>query len=73
MSTMSVSSTFHHQAGGSFLETHHIVPLGQDGNDTIENTIALCPNCHRKMHALNLENDRDSLIRMAKSEWSMLQ
>lgn len=33
-----------------FLETHHIVPLAQGGMDTIENTIAICPNCHRKRH-----------------------
>lgn len=33
-----------------FLETHHIIPLAQDGMDTIENTIAVCPNCHRKRH-----------------------
>lgn len=33
-----------------FLEVHHIHPIGDDGPDSIENTIALCPNCHRKRH-----------------------
>lgn len=33
-----------------YLETHHIIWLSQEGEDTIENTVALCPNCHRKMH-----------------------
>lgn len=33
-----------------FLETHHIRSLADGGEDTIENTIALCPNCHRKRH-----------------------
>lgn len=33
-----------------FLEVHHIDPLSNDGPDTIENTIAICPNCHRKRH-----------------------
>lgn len=33
-----------------FLEVHHIRPLSQDGSDTLENTIALCPNCHRETH-----------------------
>jgi len=33
-----------------FLEIHHIVPLSLDGEDTIENVVALCPNCHRKRH-----------------------
>ncbi len=37
-------------SGEPFLETHHIVPLANGGEDTIENTIALCPNCHRKRH-----------------------
>ena len=33
-----------------YLEVHHKTPLAEDGEDTIENTIALCPNCHRKRH-----------------------
>jgi 5-methylcytosine-specific restriction protein A len=41
----------------SFLETHHIIWLSDNGPDTIENTVALCPNCHRKMHILDLNND----------------
>lgn len=32
------------------LEVHHRVPLAMDGEDTIENAVALCPNCHRKAH-----------------------
>ena len=33
-----------------YLEVHHIIPLSEGGEDTLENTIALCPNCHRKRH-----------------------
>ena len=33
-----------------FLEVHHKQPLSNGGEDTVENTIALCPNCHRKRH-----------------------
>ncbi|NFD04988.1 HNH endonuclease [Clostridium botulinum] len=33
-----------------YLEVHHIVPLSEEGEDTVENTVALCPNCHRKVH-----------------------
>jgi 5-methylcytosine-specific restriction protein A len=40
-----------------FLESHHIVWLSEGGEDTIENSTALCPNCHRKMHILNLKSD----------------
>lgn len=33
-----------------FLEVHHLIPLAEDGDDTVENAIALCPNCHREAH-----------------------
>ncbi len=33
-----------------YLEVHHINPLANNGEDTVENAIALCPNCHRKAH-----------------------
>lgn len=33
-----------------YLEVHHRTPLALDGDDTVDNALALCPNCHRKMH-----------------------
>ena len=33
-----------------YLEVHHIVTLANGGADTVENTVALCANCHRKRH-----------------------
>jgi hypothetical protein len=33
-----------------YLEVHHILTLAEGGDDTVENAIALCPNCHRKAH-----------------------
>ncbi|WP_435131014.1 HNH endonuclease [Plesiomonas shigelloides] len=33
-----------------YLEVHHKVRLSDGGEDTIENVVALCPNCHRKAH-----------------------
>jgi 5-methylcytosine-specific restriction protein A len=33
-----------------YLEVHHKVPLAEEGEDTVENAIALCPNCHRQKH-----------------------
>lgn len=36
--------------GTPYLEVHHKIPLASGGEDTIENTIALCPNCHRRAH-----------------------
>ena len=43
--------------GTPYLEIHHVIWLAQGGPDTIENTVALCPNCHKKMHVLNREED----------------
>ncbi|MGO3058011.1 HNH endonuclease [Halomonas sp. AOP43-A1-21] len=36
--------------GEPFLEVHHLRRLADGGSDTVENAIALCPNCHREMH-----------------------
>ncbi|HVM50341.1 MAG TPA: HNH endonuclease signature motif containing protein [Candidatus Acidoferrum sp.] len=36
--------------GRPYLEVHHSIRLADGGNDTVENAIALCPNCHRKAH-----------------------
>lgn len=52
---------FKRKDGTAYLETHHIVWLARDGEDTVENTVALCPNCHRRMHVLNDEADVKTL------------
>ena len=36
--------------GTPFLEVHHIEWLSNGGEDSVENAIALCPNCHRQAH-----------------------
>jgi 5-methylcytosine-specific restriction endonuclease McrA len=36
--------------GDPYLEVHHRIMLAADGDDTVDNAIALCPNCHRKSH-----------------------
>ncbi len=33
-----------------YLEVHHKIMLSQGGEDTVENAVALCPNCHRELH-----------------------
>lgn len=48
-----------------YLECHHVVWLAQGGEDTITNTVALCPNCHRKMHVVNDEVDKEKLKQQA--------
>jgi 5-methylcytosine-specific restriction endonuclease McrA len=36
--------------GTPYLEIHHRITLSDGGEDTLENAIALCPNCHRFFH-----------------------
>lgn len=36
--------------GTPYLEVHHRICLADGGDDTVENAIALCPNCHRRGH-----------------------
>lgn len=36
--------------GNPYLEIHHKQRLADDGDDTLANVLALCPNCHRKAH-----------------------
>lgn len=52
-----MDSPFHDKHGQPFLEVHHIHYLSNGGTDTIDNVIALCPNCHRKIHHLEKEAD----------------
>ena len=51
-------SPFTNKQGHPYLECHHVIRLADDGDDAIDNAVALCPNCHRKMHVLNLSTDR---------------
>lgn len=45
------SAPFARRSDGSpYLEVHHLMPLSAGGEDTVENAIALCPNCHREHH-----------------------
>jgi 5-methylcytosine-specific restriction enzyme A len=33
-----------------YLEVHHKLPLAEGGEDTVDNALAVCPNCHRAEH-----------------------
>lgn len=42
-------------SGNSFVEAHHLIPMSEQTNyekslDVEANIVALCPNCHRKVH-----------------------
>jgi 5-methylcytosine-specific restriction endonuclease McrA len=47
--------------GMPYLEAHHIHYLSQGGSDTIDNVVALCPNCHRRIHQLELKEDTEKI------------
>jgi 5-methylcytosine-specific restriction protein A len=52
---------FKKKNGEPYLEVHHVIQLAHGGEDTIDNAVALCPNCHRKMHSLGLKSDLTKL------------
>jgi len=57
---------FFDKDGEPYLESHHVRWLERGGADSIDNTVALCPNCHKKMHIVEDKNDFDKLITIAK-------
>lgn len=52
-----VDGSFDGENGKSFLEIHHIKPLHKGGNNTLENIVVLCPNCHKKTHDRLTKNE----------------
>jgi 5-methylcytosine-specific restriction protein A len=57
---------FKDSKGQPYLESHHIEWLSKGGLDSVENTVALCPNCHRKMHVLDDAEDRRKLLEIRR-------
>ena len=60
------TAPFKDRNGSPYLESHHIIWLADGGSDSIDNTIALCPNCHRKMHVINDQADVNALLEKAR-------
>jgi len=50
-----------------YIEAHHIIGLADEGEDSVENVIALCPKHHREAHfganRINLEAEMAKLIK----------
>lgn len=64
---------FKTSAGAIYLETHHIQPLSEGGEDSERNVIALCPNHHREAHfgEVNVEFKKqltEKLLELSSSE-----
>lgn len=50
--------------GRPFLEVHHVVQLAEGGPDQVWNAVALCPNCHRRLHhSVDADEARECLYR----------
>ena len=52
---------FNDKNGVPYLEVHHVVWLSRGGEDSTDNTVALCPNCHTRMHVLDRPEDIEKL------------
>lgn len=59
---------FYNKKGEPYLECHHIIWIANGGADEPSNAVALCPNCHRKMHNLDDASDVDKLKQQAKKK-----
>lgn len=59
-----VPAPFNRSDGSPYLESHHIEWLSEGGADSVDNTVALCPNCHRKMHIVADPEDAEWLKRV---------
>lgn len=57
---------FYNKSGEAYLECHHVVWIAKGGADEVNNAVALCPNCHRKMHILDDSEDVEKLKEVAK-------
>ncbi len=62
---------FQDKLGQAFLEVHHIHYLSKGGSDSIDNVVALCPNCHRRIHQLELESDVKKISDRAMSNMNI--
>lgn len=58
---------FYNKKGEPYLECHHIIWIAKGGPDEVSNAVALCPNCHRKMHSLDEPADIAFLKEVAQS------
>jgi 5-methylcytosine-specific restriction protein A len=55
--------SFYREDGSVYLEVHHVKPLADNGPDTEDNAVALCPTCHRKCHYASDKHEHIKLLR----------
>ena len=58
--------------GRPYLEGHYVRWLSEGGRAIASNVVALCPNCHTKIHVLHAEEDLEELKEIAKQHDDIL-
>lgn len=48
---------FNNKDNTPYLESHHVIKISDNGPDVVYNAVALCPNCHKKLHILEDPED----------------
>lgn len=66
-----------HRFCGVKIETDHILPSSEGGNDNIENAIPVCFECHAEIHAYNHQHPRGRKftpeeLREHKEQWLLV-
>lgn len=44
------TTLFQRDDGRNYVEVHHVIPLSENGDDSLANVAVLCPSCHREHH-----------------------
>lgn len=67
------AAPFEDKNGVPYLEEHHVIRLADGGTDSIDNVVAICPNCHRKMHVLDDPGDKKMLLEIARNNGNAME
>lgn len=58
-----------HTSSGIYLETHHVIPLSENGRDATDNVLGLCPTCHKEAHfSIERALIREELLALCKAK-----
>lgn len=65
--------TFITDSGEPYVEFHHLIPFSiANGPDHYLNLFALCPNCHRKIHFLNLAGKQQIYANLSANNYMQI-
>ena len=61
----------------NYVEAHHLIPISfqsvyENGIDTLENIISLCPACHRQIHHAHLSDKKALLDKLFRKREGLL-